>query len=75
MNLEDIVYKWLTQDNELTENDITDILEEKEDIVIALEIWEDLNYDEYTIDHIEQEVSHFRKTRPDSTNEYKYYDY
>jgi oligoribonuclease NrnB/cAMP/cGMP phosphodiesterase (DHH superfamily) len=75
MTLADIVYNWLTDNSELDENQVTDILEEQEDIVIALEIWDQTGISEYTIDDIEEQVSAFRKYRPDIQNDTKYYSY
>lgn len=75
MILENIVYNWLTRDGEQTPDDVTAILEENDDIEIALEIWEEMRYPTFTLDDVENEISYFRKKRPDinlTRNEYEY---
>lgn len=75
MMLENIVYNWLTNEGELFSDQVSSILEEKEDVEIALDIWEELRYPDYTLDEIENEVSYFRKTRPDKKSSNAEYEY
>lgn len=75
MSLENIVYNWITNEGELSEDEVSYIFEEKEDVEIALEIWEEMRYPDFTMDDIENEVKYFRKHRPDlssSRSEYLY---
>lgn len=63
LNLNKLVYDYITGEGCKSNLEISEIFDNYEDIEIAMQIWEEVDCEEYNIVDIEEEVAYIRKNR------------
>lgn len=61
--MEEQIHNYLTNDNERSIEEIAEIFANNSDIEIAMDVYDNVDCDQYNIDIIERTVAYMRKTR------------
>lgn len=61
--IEEAIHNFLTNDDEMSVDDVAELFANSSDIEIAMDIYYNMNDTEYNIVDIEKEVAYLRKTR------------
>lgn len=63
--IEKLITNFISKNKKLSYYDVSDILEDYEDVELAVEMYELPQFNDYSLQQITEEVEMFRKTRPD----------
>jgi hypothetical protein len=63
LSLDKLVYNYITGEESKSNLEISDLFDNYEDIEIAMQIWEEVDCEDYNIVDIEEEVAYLRKNR------------